>query len=78
MNIWQSYQQECGCFMNFVRLANRLLEDEESARDNQVLACNFAKYLPILKLCFTDRLNNQPFFFVINTPPHLKYVVTLP
>jgi len=49
--------------MNFVRLANRLLEDEESARDNQVLACDFAKYLLILKLCFTDRLNNQPFFF---------------
>jgi len=23
-------------------------KDEESARDNHVLACNFAKYLPIL------------------------------
>jgi len=29
----------------FVRLANTLLVDEHSARDNHVLACNFAKYL---------------------------------
>ena len=27
-----------------LRLANTLLKDEESARDNHVLACNFAKY----------------------------------
>jgi len=26
---------------------NTLSKDEESARDNHVLACNFAKYLPI-------------------------------
>ena len=32
------------------RLANTLLKDEESARNNHVLACNFAKYSPpILK-----------------------------
>jgi len=35
--------------MHFVRLANKLLKDEESARDNHVLACNFAKYSSILK-----------------------------
>ena len=29
------------------RLANTLLNDGESARDNHVLACDFAKYLPI-------------------------------
>ena len=34
----------------FVRLANALLKDGERARDNHVLACNFAKYSPILKL----------------------------
>ena len=33
--------------MHFARMANTLLEDEESARDNYVLACNFAKYSPI-------------------------------
>ena len=27
-----------------VRLANTPLKDEESARDNHVLACNFAKF----------------------------------
>ena len=47
MNIWQSYKQERGCLMHFAHLASTLLEDEESARDNHVLACNFAKYSPI-------------------------------
>jgi len=30
--------------VHFARLANTLLKDEESARDNHVIACNFAKY----------------------------------
>jgi len=50
VNIWQSYKHESDCFVHFVRLANALLKDEESARDNHVLACNFAKYLPILTI----------------------------
>jgi len=41
------YKQERGCLMHFARLANTLLKDEESAQDNHVFACNFAKYLPI-------------------------------
>jgi len=45
--IWQNYEQERGCLVHFACLANTLLKDEESARDNHVLACNFAKYLPI-------------------------------
>jgi len=48
VNIWQSYKQERGCLMHFARLANTLLKDEESARDNRVFDCNFAKYSPIL------------------------------
>jgi len=47
VNIWQSYKQERGCLMHFVRLANTLRKDEESARDNHALACNFAKYSQI-------------------------------
>ena len=47
VNIWQSYKQERGCLMHFVCLGNTLLKDEESAGDNHVFACNFAKYLPI-------------------------------
>jgi len=39
--------QERGCLMHFARLANTLLKDEESACDNHVLSCNFAKYSPI-------------------------------
>jgi len=35
---------------HLARLANTLLKDEESERDSHVLARNFAKYLPILKL----------------------------
>ena len=41
MSIWQNYKQERGCQMHFARLANTLLKDKESARDNQVLACNW-------------------------------------
>ena len=44
----------------FVRLATALLKDEESARGNHVLACNFAKYSPIKKI-FTDTVSNKPF-----------------
>jgi len=44
MNIWQSYKQGGGCLVHFVRLATTLLKGEESARDNHVLACNFAEY----------------------------------
>jgi len=47
VNIWQSYKQEHGRLMHFASLANTLLKDEESARDNHVFACNFAKYSPI-------------------------------
>jgi len=47
VNIWQSYKQERDCLEHFVRLANSLLKDEESARDNHVLACSSAKYSPI-------------------------------
>jgi len=58
-------------------LANTLLEDEDCAHDNHVLACNFAKYLPIKK--FTDRLGNKSLLiWLLTTPPHLQYVATLP
>jgi len=30
----------------FARLANTLLKDEASARDNHAVVCNFAKYSP--------------------------------
>jgi len=43
------YRPHCGCLMHFARLANTLLQDEESARDNHVSASDFAKYSPILK-----------------------------
>ena len=42
--MWQSYQQERDGLVHFVRLANTLLKDGENARNNHVLACNFAKY----------------------------------
>ena len=34
MNIWQSYKQERGCRIHFAHLANTLIKDDESARDN--------------------------------------------
>jgi len=58
VNILQSYKQERGCLMHFVRPANTLLKDEESARHNHVLVCNFAKYLPILFFLLADSAIN--------------------
>ena len=40
VNIWQSYKQERRCLMHYARLANTLLKDEESARNNNVIACS--------------------------------------
>jgi len=37
VNIWQSYKQERDCLMHFVHLANTLLKDRESARNNHFL-----------------------------------------
>ena len=64
--------------MHLAHLANTLLEDNESARDNHVLACNFAKYSPILNIFFTHRLSNEPFLiWLLTIPPHLKCAATL-
>jgi len=43
-----------------MRLATTLPKDEESARDNHVLACNFAKYSPILTF-LSDKFSNKHF-----------------
>jgi len=78
VHIWQCYKQERGCLMRFARLANTLLNNEESARDNHVFPCNFAKYLPIYKN-IPDKRSNKPFIIsLLTTPLHLKYVATLP
>jgi len=64
--------------MHFSHLANTLLKDEEGTRNNHVLTRKSAKYSPIL-IFFTQRLSNKPFFiWLLKTPPHLKYVATLP
>ena len=47
VNIWQSYKQESGCLVYFMRLATTLLKDEESARYNYDLVCNFSKVCAI-------------------------------
>jgi len=43
-----SYKQERGCLVHSGRLTSTLVKDEESARDNDVPACNFVKHSPIL------------------------------
>jgi len=80
MNIWRSYKQEHDCLVHFARLANTLLKDGEGARNNYVLAYNFAKYSPIYKISLTDSATHcKPFLiWLLTTPPCLKYVATLP
>jgi len=63
--------------MHFLRLLALCWPGPQSAWDNHVLACNFAKYSSIL-FFFSDRLSNKPFWvWLLTTLPHLKYVVTL-
>jgi len=49
VNIWQNYKQECDCLVHFLHLLAVWWAGVQSARDNHALACNFAKYPPILK-----------------------------
>jgi len=61
VNIRQSYKQERGCLVHMLQCT--LLKDEESARDNHVLAGNFGKYLPIYKIfSLTDSTINLSLF----------------
>ena len=70
VSIWQSYKQEHDCLMHFALLTNTLLKDEESARDNHVLACNFTDFI------FSTL---RPFLiWLLKTPLHLKHAATLP
>jgi len=72
-------KQERDCLMHFVWLANTLLKDGESARNNHVLACNFCQIFTDFRLFFTRRLSNKPFLIWLQTtPPHLNCVATLP
>jgi len=44
VNIWQSYKQECDSLLHFLCLLAVCWPGMQSARDNHVLACDFAKY----------------------------------
>ena len=48
VNIWQSYKQERDCLVHFLSLLAVCWPHAQSAWDNHTLACNFAKYSPIL------------------------------
>ena len=48
VNIWQSYKQERGCLVQFLRLLAVCWPGAQSVRDYHALACTFAKYSPIL------------------------------
>jgi len=45
--------------MLFARLANTLLKDEESARDNHVLACNCEIFTDFIFFSVTDSQTQQ-------------------
>jgi len=70
--------KEGGCLVDFYRLLAVWWPGAQSARDNHLIACNFAKYSLIL-FFFTDRLTNKPFLiWLLTTPPDFKYVPILP
>jgi len=58
MNIWRSCKQECGCLVHFLRLLAVWWPGAQSALDNYLLACNFAKFYRIWnKLLIDSRIN---------------------
>jgi len=46
VNIWQSYKEEGGCLVHYVRLATTLLQVEDSALHNAPFARNFFESMP--------------------------------
>ena len=77
VNIWQSYKQERGCLTHFARLANTLLQDEESHEAITFLLVTLPNTHRFHFL--TRRLSNKPLLIsILTTPPHLKYKATLP
>ena len=58
VNIWQSYTQERVCLVHFLRLLAVCWPSTQSARDNYVLAGNFAKYSTIVIFVLTDSAIN--------------------
>ena len=66
------------CFMHLAHLGNTQLKDEESSRDHHVLLLVTLPNIDRSKKS-TNRLSNKPFLiWSLTTPPHLKYVGTLP
>ena len=64
--------------MHFLRLLAAWLPGTQTARNNHLLACNFAKYLPILKSFHWQTQNKHFLISLLTTPPHLNNVATLP
>ena len=50
VSIWQSYRQEHDCLVHFLRLLAVCWPGAQSALDNHTLACNFARYSPIINI----------------------------
>jgi len=64
--------------VHFLLLLTVCWPGAQSARDNHALACNFAKYSPILNF-FSQALSNKSFLiWLLTTPPHSTCVATLP
>ena len=64
--------------VHFLLLLTVCWPGAQSARDNHALACNFAKYSPIL-IFFSQALSNKSFLiWLLTTPPNSTCVATLP
>ena len=62
--------------MHFLRLLAVGWPGAQGARHNYVVACNFAKCLPIKSFSLTC-LAKSLLIWLLTTPPQLKYVATL-
>jgi len=82
VNIWQSYKQERGCLVHFLRLLAVWWIGAQNSRDSHVLACNLVRLIHRFSTNFYRQTQSNKHFLIwlLSTPPHLKYVVivTLP
>jgi len=78
VNIWQSYKQERGCLVHFLRLLAVWWPGAQSALHKTTILLVTLPNIHRFKKIFNDRLSNKPvLMWLLTTPPHLKYVATL-
>ena len=78
VNIWQSFKQERGCPMRFIRFFSNVANRRTKCLRQPLSWTSRNIHQFQKKNNFAERLSNKPFLsWLITTPPHFKYVATV-